>query len=81
VKISSSGQTCNPSSEPMALCRTMQWDYEQERPNKGDVLRSKRPAYLHLFCNPEKAARDQAEMNYLTKLYNDLMDNARKESA
>jgi len=62
------------------LCRTIQWDYEQERPNKGDVLSSKRRAYLHLFYNPEKAAKDQAEMNdYLTILHNDLANNTREE--
>jgi hypothetical protein len=63
------------------LCRTIQWEYEQERPNKGDVLSSKRRAYLHLFYNGEKAAKDQAEMNdYLTILYNDLVNNTREES-
>jgi len=62
------------------LCRTIQWDYEQERPNKGDVLSSKRRAYLHLFYNPEKAAKDQAEMNdYLTILHNDLANNTHEE--
>jgi transposase len=63
-----------------AVCRTIEWDYEQERPYKGDVLKSKRRAYLHLFFNPEKAAKDQAEMNdYLTSLYNDLLNNTKKE--
>lgn len=62
------------------ICRTIEWDYEQERPYKGDTLKAKRRAYLHLFYNPEKAAKDQADKNeYLTSLYNDLMENARKE--
>ncbi|RLL84117.1 transposase [Mesotoga sp. H07pep.5.4] len=62
------------------LCRTIQWEYEQERPSKGDVFSSKRRAYLHLFYNPEKAAKDQAEMNdYLSRLYNDLANNTREE--
>ncbi|NLC45205.1 MAG: IS1634 family transposase [Clostridiales bacterium] len=62
------------------LCRTIEWDYEQERPYKGDILKGKRRAYLHLFYNPEKAAKDQADMNeHLTSLYNDLMENTRKE--
>lgn len=56
------------------LCRTIDWDYEQERPYKGDVLKSKRRAYLLLFYNPEKAASDQAEMNeYLSSLHADLV--------
>lgn len=63
-----------------SVCRTIEWDYEQERPYKGDVFKAKRRAYLHLFYNPEKAARDQVEMNdYLTSLHNDIMENTRKE--
>ena len=70
----------HPQFGAYGLCRTIQWDYEQERPQKGDVIRAQRRAYLHLFYNPEKAARDQAEMNeYLTSLHNDLASNTRKE--
>ncbi len=62
------------------VCKPIWWDYEQERPYKGDTLRDKRRAYLQLFYNPEKAAKDQADMNeYLTSLYNDLKENKRKE--
>jgi len=62
------------------VCRAIEWDYEQRRPYKGDVQKSKRRAYLHLFYNPEKAARDQLEMNeYLTSLRNDLAENTRKD--
>lgn len=62
------------------ICRTIEWDYEQERQYKGDLLRSKKRAYLLLFYNPEKAAKDQADMNeYLSSLYNDLVENRRKD--
>jgi hypothetical protein len=62
------------------VCRTIEWDYEQDRPYKGDLLKAKRRAYLLLFYNPEKAAKDQADMNeYLTSLHNDLIENSRKE--
>ena len=62
------------------VCRTIEWDYEQERPYKGDILKEKRRAYLLLFYNPEKAAKDQSDMNeYLTSLYNDLSENTHKE--
>jgi len=55
------------------ICRTIEWDYEQERPYKKDVIHEQKRAYLHLFYNPEKAAMDQAETNnYMTKLHNDL---------
>ncbi len=62
------------------ICRSIQWDYEQERPYKGDVIKDKRRAYLLLFYNPEKAARDQIEMNeYLSSLHDDLTNNNKKD--
>lgn len=62
------------------VCRTIQWDYEQERPYKGDVLKSKKRTYLHLFYNPEKAAKDQTDMNdYLSSLKRDIEANTLKD--
>ena len=61
------------------ICKTIEWDYEQERPCKDDVIREKRRAYLLLFHNPEKAAKDLVETNdYLTGLYNDLVQGELK---
>jgi transposase len=69
-----------PQFGAYGVCKTIDWDYEQERPYKGDVIKSKRRAYLQLFYNPEKAARDQADMNeYLSSLYNDIIENTRKD--
>jgi len=57
------------------LCRTIEWEYKQERPYKGDVIKDERRAYLLLYYNPEKAAKDQVERNeYLTSLYKDLKE-------
>jgi len=62
------------------ICRTIEWDYEQDRPYKGDVIQEKRRAYLLLFHNPEKAARDFVESNdHMTKLYNDLVQGDLKD--
>lgn len=62
------------------ICRTIDWEYEQERPYKGDTIKDTRRAYLLLFYSPDKAAKDQTDMNdYLTSLYNDLIDGTRKE--
>ena len=62
------------------ICRTFDWEYEQERPYKGDVIREKRRAYLLLYYNPEKDAKDQADTNhYLTGLYNDLLEGNLKD--
>lgn len=69
-----------PQFKTYSICRTIEWDYEEERPYKGDTLKDKRRAYLMLFYNPEKAAKDQADMNdYLTSLYNDLIENNKKD--
>jgi transposase len=63
-----------------AVCKSIDWNYEQERPYKGDVLREKRRAYLHLYFNPEKAARDIAQTNdYMNSLRNDLEQKSTKE--
>ena len=57
------------------LCRTIEWEYEQERPYKGDIKKDRRRAYLLLYYNPEKAAKDQVERNdYLTVLYKELKE-------
>lgn len=62
------------------VCRQIEWDYEQERPYKGDTIKDTRRAYILLFYNPEKAAKDQSDMNdYLTSLYHELMEGTRKE--
>ena len=61
-------------------CRTIEWDYEQEKAYNKGIIKEKRRAYLLLFYNPEKAAKDQVEMNdYLTSLYNDIKNNTKKE--
>ena len=70
----------HPQFGTYGICKTIDWDYEQERPYKNDTLKSNRRAYLHLFYNAEKAAKDQIDFNdHLTKLYNDLMNNTRKD--
>jgi transposase len=57
------------------VCRTIDWEYERERPYKKDIIQEKRRAYILLYYSPEKAARDEVEANdYMTALYNDLMD-------
>ena len=61
------------------VCRMITWNYEEKRPNKGDTLKLNKRAYLHLFYNPEKAIKDQIDMNdYLTTLYEDLENNTLK---
>ena len=62
------------------LCRTIDWDYEQEGPYKGDVLKEKRRAYLLLYYSPEKAARDEIDLNdHLTRLQKDLLEGTERD--
>jgi transposase len=62
------------------ICRQIDWEYEQERPYKGDTIKDTRRAYLLLFYNPEKAAKDQADTNeYLSCLYRELAEGTRKD--
>lgn len=69
-----------PQYGTYGICKRIDWDYEQERPYKGDVLQETRRAYLLLYYNPEKAARDQADINeYLTSLYRDLQEGKLRE--
>lgn len=53
----------NPQFGTYGICCPIDWEYSQDRPRKGDVLIEKRQAYLHLFYNPEKAAKDRADQN------------------
>lgn len=70
----------NNQFKSYGICRMFDWEYEQERPYKKDVITDKRRAYLLLYYDPEKAARDEVEMNdYFTKLYNDLRNGDLKD--
>lgn len=51
--------------------KTIAWDYEQQRPYKGDILREDRRMYLHLYYNPEKQAEDARKFNRRMIQYRD----------
>ena len=53
----------NSDLELYVFSKTIAWDYEQERPHKGDVLKEDRRMYLHLYFNPEKFADDGKALN------------------
>lgn len=56
--------------------RMITWNYEEKRPNKGDTLKLNKRAYLHLLYNPEKAIKNQVDMNeYLIALHEDLSND------
>ncbi|SCW68885.1 transposase, IS4 family [Lachnospiraceae bacterium C10] len=43
--------------------KTIAWEYEQQRPYKGDTIHEERRMYLHLYYNPEKQVDDAKNFN------------------
>jgi transposase, IS4 family len=58
--------------ELYVFTKTIAWDYEQERPYKGDVIHEERRMYLHLYFNPEKYSDDG-------KVFNAKLDSLKEE--
>jgi transposase len=55
-----------------------EWDYVQERPYKGDVLKDRRRVYIHLYYNIDKAAEDQRSFDRkLLACRQELLDDHR----
>ena len=58
-----------------------EWDYIQERPYKGDVIKDKRRIYIHYYYSIEKGADDeQAFDKRIAGLHRELLDNNLVES-
>ena len=53
----------NRNLELYVFSRTIAWDYEQERPYKGDTIHEERRMYLHLYFNPDKFSDDSKALN------------------
>ena len=59
--------------------QTIEWDYLQDRPYKGDTLKENRRMYLHLYYNAEKAVEDGRKFNLrMIDLQQELMSGKRK---
>ena len=68
----------NSNLELNVFTRTVAWDYEQERPYKGDVVKEERRMYLHLYFNPDKFSDDGKAFNRkLDALKNELLSGHR----
>lgn len=48
-----------------ACTAKIDWDYSQERPYKGDILKGKRRMYMHIYFNSERALEDEKNFNAL----------------
>lgn len=53
----------NSALELYVFSKRTSWDYEEERPYKGDSLKQERRIYLHLYFNPEKEVEDSKNFN------------------
>ena len=53
------------------------WDYSQERPYKGDVLKSQRRMYLHLYFNSEKALEAEKKLSRLLCLLQSELESGK----
>lgn len=53
----------NSDLELYVFSKTISWNYEQERPYKGDVIKEERRMYLHLYFNPDKCSDDGKILN------------------
>lgn len=59
--------------------QTMEWDYIQVRPYKGDTLKGSRRMYFHLYYNADKAVEDGRKFNLRMKaLSEELLSGTRK---
>ena len=68
----------NDDYELYSTTVTCEWNYRQERPYKGDILREKRRVYLHLYYNIDKATEDQKNFDRkLMGLKNELISGNR----
>jgi transposase len=57
-----------------------EWDYTQERPYKGDVIKEKRRLYLHLYYCIEKGAEEESVFDKrMATLYQELKEGRRVE--
>ena len=62
----------NRDPELYVFSKTIAWDYEQDRPYKGDTIKEDCRMYLHLYFNPDKHSGDG-------KAFNRKMDTLKAE--
>jgi transposase len=74
-------QNYSPDHDVYHYTVASEWDYVQERPYKGDLLKEKRRIYIHLYHNLGKGVEDEREMDqFLATLRDELLNDSRAES-
>ena len=60
---------------------TADWDYTQERPYKGDVIKEKRRMYIHYYYSIDKGADEETAFDKrIATLYKELKEGKRVDS-
>jgi len=69
----------NERHEVFATMVPLKWEYSQNRPYKGDEIKSDRRMYLHLYYNGERAVEQERRFTtLLLKLQKELQEGERK---
>jgi transposase len=55
----------NQKYDLFAAMVPIKWDYSQERPYKGDIIKSQKRMYLHLYFNSERALEAEKNLSSL----------------
>lgn len=68
------------SSNTYGFTVPAEWDYLQERPYKGDVIKEKRRIYIHYYYSIEKGADDEQSFDKrITELCSELLEGKQIE--
>jgi transposase len=65
----------NQKHDLYAVSAKIDWNYSQERPYKGDILREKRRMYMHLYFSSERALEDEKNFNTLLCRLQEELEN------
>jgi transposase len=63
-----------------ASSSSIAWEYSQDRPYKGDKLKSQRRIYLHLYFNSEKAVEDEKNLSNLLCALQEELETGKTDS-
>lgn len=65
--------------EVFATCVPVKWEYSQERPYKGDTIKSERRMYLHIYYSSERATEDELRLTKrLLHLQKEILSGEKK---
>lgn len=70
----------NEPSNTYGYTVTADWDYRQERPYKGDVIKEKRRIYIHYYYSIDRGADEESAFDRrISGLYKELASDRRVE--